>query len=79
MNNNLNQSHTERHSAESQWAKDALLSVINICCVNISVVEAGLFPCYIHEMKSTEELFHFTNFLIALRDSREAFIKVTER
>lgn len=73
---NLNRSHTEPSSAEDRWAKDAVRSMLDICGINASVVAAGLFPTYIHEMRSDAELLQFKGLLERMLAGRRIFLKV---
>lgn len=71
----LNQSHTQLKKPDEDWAKEALKSTIDICVLNATVVNAGLFPSYLHEMESGEELKQFKQFLDALATGRRLLYK----
>jgi hypothetical protein len=75
----VNRSHTKAQSDEVEWAKDAVKHVVASCCLNISLVEAGLFPSYFSEMESDAELAQYRSFLIALHESRAAFLRLREK
>lgn len=76
MNSNPNQSHTDNKNTEDQWAKNAVRSMLDICGLNASVVAAGLFPSYIHEMRSDNELLQFKTFLDQMLAGRRAYLKI---
>lgn len=79
MNNDKpNRTHTEPSNAESQWAKEAVRSMLDICGLNATVVAAGLFPTYIHAMSSDAELLHFKTFLDRMLAGHRAYLKVGE-
>ena len=46
--------------------------------LNISLVEAGLFPSYIQEMDNDVELLAFKRFLRSMHIARQAFIKARD-
>lgn len=70
--NNLNRSHTNQQNAETQWAAEALKSVVDIACLNAFFVETGLFSTYIYDMESSIELQAFSEFLLQLNRNRKA-------
>lgn len=73
-NDNLNRSHTEPPNRDLEWAKEAVKAVVDIAVLNASIVQAGLFPSYIHEMESNRELICYHEFLIAMYQSRKRYM-----
>lgn len=53
------------------WATTAIRSIIDICCLNMFLVEIGEFSTYLVDMKTPEELSWYIEFLKTLRDSPE--------
>lgn len=76
MSDKLNRTSSVVSNAEDQWAKSAVRSVLDICGLNANLVAAGLFPTYIQEMKTTQELAEFKAFLDKLVSGNRVFIKV---
>lgn len=76
MSDKLNRTSSVVFNAEDQWAKSAVRSVLDICGLNANLVAAGLFPTYIQEMKTTQELAEFKAFLDKLVSGNRVFIKV---
>ena len=52
------------------WATAAIGSLVDICCLNMFTVEAGLFPMYLKDMNETD-LKRYLRFLEDLKDAQD--------